>query len=269
MNIKLFHNDCLIQLKHMKDNSIDMICTSPPYDNLRKYNGYSFDFEAIAKELARVLKVGGVMIWVVNDSTKNNSETLTSFRQAIYFHDVCKLNIYDTMIFKKQNPLPLNHKRYEPTFEYMFCISKGKPTTFNGIHVPCKYAGTAYWGNPSVYKTDDGKLTKTKIQNIKNTKLHSNIFEYLIGSFGDNKKYKHPAMFPVDLAKDQIATWSNEGETILDPFAGASTTGVAAVLLHRNYIGIDSSMDYITMSQNRLQEVLNDSKIMDYEIKRL
>ena len=239
-------------LKSFETNSIDMILTSPPYDDLRKYKGYSFEFEPIADELSRVLKQGGIMVWVVGDQTKNGSESLSSFRQAIYFHDNCKLNMYDTMIYKKKCYVPLSHRRYEQCFEYMFVFTKGKPATFNGIRVPCKYAGQKYLGSPKLYKDASGELTPIGQKTIQDTKLHENVFEYLVGSMTESKKYKHPAMFPLQLAIDQIQTWSNENETVLDPFCGASTTGVACKQLNRNYIGIDISQEYVDMSKGRL-----------------
>ena len=239
-------------LKTISDESIDMIMTSPPYDDLRKYKGYSFDFEPIADELARVLKNGGTMVWVVGDQTKNGTESLSSFRQAIYFHDHCKLNVYDTMIYKKKCFVPLSHRRYEQCFEYIFVFTKGKPNAFNGIRVPCKWAGTKYLGSPNLYKDNSGDLTSIGQKTIQDTKLHENIFEYLVGSMTETKKYKHPAMFPLQLAIDQISTWSNVNDTVLDPFCGASTTGVACKQLNREYIGIDISEEYINMSKERL-----------------
>lgn len=149
----LICGDCKEELKNINDNYVDLTITSPPYDNLRKYNGYEFDFENIAKEIYRVTKDGGVLIWIVADSTKNGSESGTSFKQALYFKEI-GFNLHDTMIYKKINYVPLNHNRYEQEFEYMFCFSKGKPKTFNPIKIPCKYAGQENWGKPTYYKDE-------------------------------------------------------------------------------------------------------------------
>ena len=133
--------NCLDGMKLLPNEYVDLTITSPPYDDLRKYNGYSFDFENIAKELYRVTKKGGIVVWVVGDKTKNGSETGTSFKQALYFKEI-GFNLHDTMIYSSDKP-PLSHNRYEQKFEYMFVLSKGKPKTWNPIMEECKYAGSS------------------------------------------------------------------------------------------------------------------------------
>lgn len=220
MIIKLIEGNCLEELKKMPNESIDCIITSPPYDDLRNYNNtctWNFDFfKSVAKELFRIIKLGGVIIWVVGDKTKNGSESGTSFKQALYFKEI-GFNLHDTMIYKKKNYVPLTHNRYEQEFEYMFCFSKGKPKTFNPIKIPCKYAGTETWGKCSYYKTNNDNLTETTKKKVHDMKIKGNIFEYLVGSTKTGE-IKHPAVFPLDLAKDQIISWTNEGDIILDPF---------------------------------------------------
>lgn len=250
----LLHGDCKEQLKKIKDNTVDMTITSPPYDNLRKYDGYSFDFESIAKELYRVTKSGGVAIWVVGDSTNKGSESGTSFKQALYFKEI-GFNLHDTMIYRKLNYVPLNHNRYEQEFEYMFCFSKGKPKTFNPIKIPCKYAGQTSWGKPAYYKKADGELVAIEKCVINDTKNHGNIFEYRTGSTTSTKNYKHPAMFPEQLVIDQIKTWSNEGDVILDPMMGSGTSGEVATKLKRDFIGIEISWQYFNMAKERIESL--------------
>lgn len=126
--------DCAVVMQELADESIDLTVTSPPYDNLRKYNGYTFDFETIARQLYRVTKPGGVVVWVVGDATIKGSETGTSFRQALGFMET-GFKLHDTMIYRKENYTPLTHKRYEQTFEYMFVFSKGPPGSTNQQHV--------------------------------------------------------------------------------------------------------------------------------------
>ena len=101
---KIYNESNLDTMARMPDNFIDLTVTSPPYDNLRTYNGYCFDFENVAKELFRVTKKGGVVVWVVSDATINGSETGTSFKQALYFMQ-CGFNLHDTMIYAKENPI--------------------------------------------------------------------------------------------------------------------------------------------------------------------
>ena len=256
--IKLYNGDCLNILKEIDSETIDCVITSPPYDNLRTYNGtldWSFEmFKNIAKELARVLKQGGIIVWVVNDKTEKGSETGTSFKQALYFKEL-GLNIHDTMIYRKLNYVPLTHNRYEQEFEYMFVFSKGKPKAFNPIKVPCKWAGTETWGSASFYKTSNDNLTGVGKKKISDSKIKGNVFEYRVGSTSESRKYKHPAMFPLNLAKDQIISWTNENDTILDPFMGSGTTGVACKELNRKFIGIEIVEDYFNIAKERIDKI--------------
>lgn len=251
-------------IKNIETASIDMILTSPPYDNLRNYNNslnWDFDiFKDLAKELWRVLKDGGVIIWVVGDKTSNGSETGTSFKQALYFNEI-GFKIYDTMIYRKLNYMPLTHKRYEQEFEYMFCFSKGKPKTFNPIMEKCKYAGTKAGGQ--LYKTSDDTTTDVRYI-VKDEKIKGNIFEYHTGQ-AYTGKYKHPAMFPLDLALDQIKSWTNENDLVLDPFMGSGTTGVACKELNRNFIGMEIVDKYYDIACERI----NGRKDIDEFLKGL
>lgn len=251
---KIILGDSEQVLKELPNESVDLVVTSPPYDNIKNYHNsldFTFDkFKNIVNELYRVLKQGGVVIWVVADQTKDGTESGTSFRQALYFKEA-GFNLYDTMIYRKLNYMPLTHRRYEQEFEYMFCFSKGIPKTFNPIKVDSTYAGTKAGGN--VYKTDGDELTKIKQHIVNDKKIKGNVFEYHTGS-AYTGKYKHPAMFPYDLAKDQILSWSNEEDVVLDPFSGAGTTCVAAKDFDRHFIGIEQNEEYHKISVDRLYE---------------
>jgi len=229
--------------ENIPDNFIDLTVTSPPYDNLRKYNGFTFDFEGIAKELYRVTKHGGVVVWVVADSTVKGSETGTSFRQALYFKEI-GFNLHDTMIYRSEKP-PLTHNRYEQKFEYMFVFCKGKLKSFNPILVDKLYMdkrSNKAFGRNKTNEHDMG-FSSSKTQKIK-----GNVWEYLVGggkTTKDKIAYQHPAIFPEQLAQDHILSWSNEDDIILDPMCGAGTTCKMAWLNKRNFIGIDMSEEYI------------------------
>ena len=250
-NISLKHGDCIEIIKDIADKSIDCVITSPPYDNLRNYKNtlnWNFDtFKNVAKELFRVLKKGGVIIWVVADATIKGSESGTSFMQALFFKEL-GLNIHDTMIYRKANYMPLTHNRYEQEFEYMFVFSKGKPKTFNPIKIPCKHAGKNFANTH--YKTSDDKLTKTEYT-TKDYKIKGNIFEYSVGGTSTGK-YKHPAMFPTGLVKDQLLSWTDEGDIVLDPFMGSGTTGVVCKELNREFIGIEIVEEYFNIAKERI-----------------
>ena len=249
-NFTLYNGDSSEILKQLPAESIDLTVTSPPYDNLRKYNGFSFDFEAIAKGVYRVTKPGGIVVWVVGDATVKGSETGTSFRQALYFME-CGFNLHDTMIYAKKNPIPQNHNRYEQTFEYMFVFSKGKPKTFNPLLEETKNAGKVFdWGNRKT-EMDTNQCRRhrgTELLAVSANKRRGNIFYYSIGG----SKTGHPAVFPEQLAKDHILSWSNPGDTVLDPFMGSGTTAKAALHAGRKCIGIEISSEYCEIIKQRV-----------------
>lgn len=257
IDLKLGDNKEL--LLGVMDNSVDMVLTSPPYDNIKNYNNslsFSFsDFKEVAKQLYRVIKPGGVVIWVVADATIDGSETGTSFKQALYFMEL-GFKLYDTMIYAKQNYTPLSHRRYEQEFEYMFCFSKGTPKTFNPIRVPCKWAGTESWGSVSQYKTSSDELTKLGKKVIGADKIKGNIFYYRTGSLCGTYKH-HPAVFPDKLAEDMIMSWTNEGDTVLDPFMGSGTSGMVCNRLNRNFIGMEIVESYYNIAKYVVGNVNN------------
>lgn len=249
----IYLGNCLEILKKIKNNTVDLTVTSPPYDNLRKYKTFEFDFESIAKELYRITKDGGVVVWIVGDATVNGSETGTSFKQALYFKEI-GFNLHDTMIYQKANPIPQNHNRYEQSFEYMFILSKGKPKTFNPLREPTKNAGKTFdWGNRKT-KMDDNQCRRDRESEkleVKPTKIKKNIFTYSVGG----GKSGHPAVFPDKLAEDHILSWSNEGDLVLDPFMGSGTTAKMCILNNRNYIGCEICEEYYNNSLEYIKEI--------------
>ena len=242
--------DCLEGLKQLDDGSIDLTVTSPPYDDLRKYNN-NFDFENIAKELYRVTEDGGVVVWVVADKTKNGSETGTSFKQALFFKDI-GFNLHDTMIWFKPNGFNFGSNYcYKQSFEYMFVLSKGKPKTINFIKdIPSKMAGKKIG---SVRKHADGTIDKDPRTYIQQKfKKRNNV--WFINRPIEN--YGHPAVFPKQIAQDHIISWSKEGDIVLDPFMGSGTTGVACIVTNRNFIGIELNPDYFEIAKKRIKEAM-------------
>ena len=248
---KVIQGDCLEVMKGIPDKSVDMVLTSPPYDNLRDYKGYTFNFEGIAKEIYRVLKDGGVCVWVVGDATIKGSETGTSFKQALYFKEI-GFNLHDTMIYRKINPMPVKSNRYLPCFEFMFVLSKGKPKSVNLIREKTlatgkeKYTGT---------QQENGKFgVYGKNRNLERDKY--NVWDIKVGSNQSTKDkiaFQHPAIFPEKLAEDHILSWSNEGDIVLDPMAGSGTTLKMAKKNNRNYIGIEIAQEYVDIINKRLQ----------------
>jgi len=251
---KIINSECIEVMKELPDNSIDLTITSPPYDNLRDYKGYTFNFNSIAKELFRLTKDGGVVVWVVGDATIKGSETGTSFKQALYFKEI-GFNLHDTMIYAKRNYIPLTHNRYEQQFEYMFVFSKGKPQKVNLQKKDNKQVGKIKGGG--FIQKPDGIRKRNKDTGVSSSSIKPNIFFYNIGnmcSTKDKEAFKHPAIFPEKLAEDHIKSWSNEGDTVLDPMCGSGTTCKMAMLNNRNFIGIEISKEYCEIAENRLKQ---------------
>jgi site-specific DNA-methyltransferase (adenine-specific) len=244
----------------MDDGFVDLTVTSPPYDNLRDYNGFEFNFQAISKELYRVTKDGGVVVWIVADATINGSETGTSFRQALGFMDV-GFRLHDTMIWNKANPIPTDPRigRYTNSLEYMFVFSKGKPVGHNLIRIPCINAGAIRrsFGVCSQLKKDGSQRTDRVLKRLgkatRSTKVKSNVWVHSI----PNGSYGHPAQFPESLARDHIISWSNPGDLVYDPFMGSGTTAKMAYQLDRKFIGSEISSEYVELANKRLKPVLN------------
>ena len=257
MKNKIIQGDCVEIMKEMKENSVDLVVTSPPYDNLRDYKGYTFNFEGIAKELFRVVKDGGVVVWVVGDATINGSETGTSFKQALYFKEI-GFNLHDTMIYEKKGcPFPESN-RYNQKFEYMFVFSKGKPSTHNLLKQKTLYTEKQIGkSRGSTTRRKDGKMEKMKYETNKEWTTRYNIWEYAVGYMKTSKDayiFQHPATFPEKLAQDHIKSWSNEGDLVLDPMNGSGTTTKMAKRLNRNFIGIEISPEYCKIAEERLRQ---------------
>ena len=257
--IDLRLGDCLEVMATMDSSSIDLTVTSPPYDNLRTYNGNNdlwgeHVWKAVLAELYRITKDGGVVVWVVGDATIKGSETGTSFKQALHAME-CGFNLHDTMIYHKNNPTPMNGNRYQQSFEYMFIFSKGKPECFNPLVVPKKYMENrkAKQYNKGV----DGQQVIREYKAVKLDRVIRNIWSYSVGlnhTTAYREAFAHPAIFPEQLANDHILSWSNEGDVVFDPFMGSGTTGAMAVKNGRKFIGVEIGPDYFAISNKRIKE---------------
>ena len=257
MSLELNKTHCMDNVKGMKllpDNYIDLTVTSPPYDDLRNYKGCEWNFEIfkeVALELYRVTKEGGIVVWVVGDKTHKGSESGTSFKQALYFKEI-GFNLHDTMIYAKENPIPLNHNRYEQQFEYMFVFAKNKPKTFNPIMIENKQVGKIKGGSFRQCKDEKGK--RHKDVGVKSHSIKKNIWFYNVGMNNTTKDkiaFDHPAIFPEKLAEDHILSWSNEGDIIMDIFAGSGTVRKMCRLNNRQYIGFEIAEDYVKIDNER------------------
>ena len=251
--MQLFNDDCLKVLPTITENSVDLIITSPPYDNIREYNNssiWNFDiFKNIANELERCLKDGGVIVWIVNDATINGSETGTSFKQALYFKEI-GLNLHDTMIWEKSSNPFMSNKRYRGKFEYMFVFSKNKPNVANLIR---DRKNKHRISTSNTERLKNGKLKPRKDIELKKFGYRFNIWKI---SEVKNNKTGHPAVFPINLVQDHIKTWSNENDIVLDCFMGSGTTGLACKNLNRDFIGIEIDKQYFDIAKQRIESTL-------------
>jgi DNA modification methylase len=251
----LMQGDCLERMKEIPDGSVDLTVTSPPYDKLRSYNGNNalwgqHVWEAVIKDLYRVTADGGVVVWVVADATIKGSETGTSFKQALYAME-CGFRLHDTMIYKKDAIAFPDKNRYQACFEYMFIFSKMTPKVKNLIaDKPNKSYGRRVTGTN---RLPNGKTIKASCygQDIKPLGVRWNVWD--ISTDKGNVESDHPAKFPYQLAHDHIISWSNEGDTILDPFMGSGTTGIACVNLNRKFVGVEMDKGYFDMCVNRIR----------------
>ena len=252
---RIYNEDCLVTMAKMQDEFVDLTVTSPPYDDMRNYKGFDFDYEKIIKELFRITKVGGTVVWVVSDKTEKGSESATSFRQALCFIEL-GFNLLDTMIFKKPpKGASGNNKIYWQGFEYMFVFTKGRPRTINLILD--RRNKESRNGDNGTKRLRNGELKKVSRGGYGEFGRRTNVWEYAVGrghSTKDIEAFKHPAIFPEELANDHILSWSNENDIVYDCFMGSGTTAKMALLNNRNFIGSEISKKYCEIAETRLKK---------------
>ena len=260
---KIYNEDCIQTMNRMPDNFLDMVVTSPPYDNMRLYDGNTFnEFEQIVKSLYRTIKEGGIVVWVIGDQTKNFDESGTSFKHALFFKE-CGFKLFDTMIYLKPPRGAVgNNKGYWQTFEYMFVFSKGNPKTTNLLMD--RDNKDSRNGDNGTKRLHDGTLKNLKRGGYEKTGRRTNVWLYNIGnghSATDDFAHQHPAIFPEKLAEDHILSWSNEGEIVYDPFMGSGTTAKMAKLNKRHFVGSEISEDYYNLAKNRIEDCQTQMQI--------
>ncbi len=256
---KVYMGDCVKLMRSINENFIDLTVTSPPYDNLRDYEGYKFDFQNIAKELYRITKSGGIVVWVVGDKVEKGNRTLTCFKQCLFFQEV-GFNVHDVMIYRKKNTPFVRSNAYTNCYEFMFVLSKGKPRTFN----PLKTKTARNGFEMLVHNKKADGVNKKVLKELKKEKNLTNIWEYAVGLGGttnDKIAFQHPAVFPEKLAEDHILSWTNEGDLVFDPMCGSGTTCKMAKLHNRKYLGIDISEEYCKIAQERIQMTETQQKL--------
>ena len=269
IHTSLYRGDSASVLARIASESVDLILTSPPYDNLRTYNGtavgWGFDkFKGIANESVRLLKPNGVLVWNVSDQCANGSYSCNSMRQVLYFTEELGLRLHQTIAWVKKNPMPqVAKKRYQTAFELLYVFSKGEPKTFNPIMRECKNYGKEY---TQKFRSQRGKCSERVVSRaVSKEVVDNNVWTIATANaketnyvLKDGRKIHHTAVFPMELAKRVIETWSNEGDVVLDPFMGSGTSGIAAVELGRSFIGCELNEDYFTMASERIEEKMKE-----------
>ena len=253
MNVnQIYNEDCLVTMNKMPDQFVDLTVTSPPYDEMRNYKGYKFEFCKTAKELYRITKKGGVLVWIVADSTSNGNESGSSFQQALIFKEL-GFNLHDTMIWHKPNCFNFgSNLAYRSSFEYMFVFSKGKIKTVNLLKdVETKTEGIIVKG---ARKHANGNRDKVPDFKVGKYKKRDNVWNVSVAQ----KNHGHPAIFPEQIANDHIISWSNEDDLVYDPFMGSGTTAKMAILNRRNFIGSEISKDYCDIAEKRIEDIVSD-----------
>ena len=263
---KINNDDCIRFIKKLPDNCIDLTVTSPPYDDLRTYeNTLVWDyntFRKVARELYRVTKKGGVVVWVIGDKTDKGNKSLTSFKHALYFQEV-GFNIYDVIIYEKAGSGPPHPNRYFNSFEYMFVTSKGKPKTVNLLKdKKNSCAGMTTFGTR---REKDGSLTNKGKKVINEYGVRTNIWKYNHGGFSSKDKiaYEHPATFPEKLVEDHIKSWSHRGDVVFDPFGGSGTTAKISIKLDRKWLYVEKVEKYCDVAKRRIENMVVDLDVQD------
>lgn len=249
-------SECVEFMQTLPDGCIDLTVTSPPYDDLRDYKGYTFNFEPIANQLFRITKRGGVVVWVVGDQTINGSETGTSFRQALYFKEI-GFNLHDTMIYTKGGSGACgSNKAYWQDFEFMFVFSKGLVKTFNPISDRKNLLDCRARTEPMGHRYKNGDRKEKRLVKRNDYGRRTNVWSYHGGmnlTTQDVEAFDHPAIFPEKLAQDHILSWSNEGDLVFDPMVGSGTSCKMALKNNRHYLGCDISQEYVDISNRRIE----------------
>ena len=254
---KIECGDCASLMSELPPECIDLVVTSPPYDDLRTYNGYRFDFKAIAYELYQVIKPGGVVVWVVGDQTVNGSKSGNSMRQALHFLEL-GFYLHDEMVYQKNGPAYPSTNRYYQVWEKMYIFSKGVPVTFNPLKDRKNRWAGQKWSKKRTRRKVDGTLTESPWSADQGGEygVRFNVWKYNVGagySSSDDFAHDHPAIYPEALANDHILTWSNPGELVLDPMCGSGTTLKMAKINGRQFLGYDISEEYCELSRKRIE----------------
>lgn len=260
---KVIRMDCVEGMKKLPDNSIDMCIFSPPYDQLRTYEGNpEFDLNETGKQLFRILKEGSICAMVIQDQTKDFAKSLTSFRTIVDWCDNIGFRLFECCIYHKHGTEGAWWKqRFRVDHEYIPLFLKGKrPVYFNKepLKVPSIHADKMMTGFGN--RRTDGTTTKSITRKINPTKCRGTVWDYMMAGDKNMTKRQHPATFPDQIPYDVIQCFCREGGIVIDPYMGSGSTAVSAVKLNRNFIGFDVCQRYVDVASQRIETEKTRSK---------
>jgi len=260
---KIICGDAIEIMKKFPSSSVDIVITSPPYDAVRDYKGFTFDLHATGREIHRVLKDGGVAVMVIQDQTKNFGKSLTSFKTIIDWCDSFGFKLFETVIYRKYGAEGAWwNKRFRVDHEYIPVFLKGeRPRYFNKEHlkIPSKHGGKTMTGGGT--RLTNGIRIATRSIKINPMKCRGTVWDYLTAGDGSRLKHQHPATFPNQLPYDFISCFAPKNGVVLDPFVGSGTTTVAAKNLGYKYIGIDIAPEYCAIAEKRMKEECSQKSV--------
>lgn len=269
----VINGECLEVLAHIKEEAVDLVAFSPPYDSIRDYkNEWSFNYSALGKALYRVTKDGGICAVVIGDGTKDFAKSLTTARLTVDWCDNAGWRLFEQCIYHRDgNPGAWWSQRFRVDHEYILLFLKGKrPKTFDktSLMVPSKHAGKTYSGTD---RLTNGGFKEIASKEVNPMKCRGTVWRYATSNTEGNRlKLKHPATYPDKLVEDIVYCFSKPGDLVLDPTVGSGTTCVVAAQTQRRYIGIDVSEEYCQVARERLQtEVTGQLPLIAREINEI
>ena len=235
--MKLYNGDCLEIMKNIADKSIDLIITDPPYK--KKGGGYNCGggaFGSNNRDYHSELDDNKLLVDISVDILKEFIRIMKKVNLYIWCN---KEQLYEYMQFfkgynldlltwHKTNPIPTCNNKYLSDTEYILFFRE------QGVKLYGTYATKKkYFISPTNKK--------------------------------DKEKFKHPTIKPLNIIETFVVNSSLEGETILDPFMGSGTTGVACKNTNRNFIGIELDENYFKIAKERIDNAICEKELFDYK----
>jgi len=264
-DVLVSENDTVEFLNSVPDETFQLVVTSPPYnigkpyEERREFREYLQWQELVIKECVRVLKRGGSLCWQVG----NYVEKGEVFPLDAFFYRIIKenaeLKLRNRIVWYFEHGLHAS-LRLSGRYETILWFSKGEPYTFNldNIRVPQKYPGKTYFKGPKHGKPSANPLGKNPgdIWRVFQKDWESLVWDIPNVKANHPEKTIHPAQFPIELVERLVLALSDAGDIVFDPFVGAGSSLVAAVVHNRRAVGVDKEKEYVDIAIDRLRKLL-------------